>query len=240
MILSPNRRRFKAAESPLCLCHADLLSFTEWINTSSSWRFLQIGKGAACFIVNNMPIRLAQGDMMVFSPANKAHLSNSAVGAVSIHYFVFHPEAFHPFLTLYELKHFLDCAKQSHYAQRHFPARHPHALAFAAIVVASATSCEIALRARCLHLVAKVFQVPMPTPRYQTGREPWTHSHIRFETLSKEMSALDLLNMPTKELARLCDCAPRTMRRVLETYFGLNILRIKQQFHSINHKHLPN
>lgn len=212
------------------LCHLQIEEVKlppgqEWMDPTGVWRFLLVSRGAAYWMGEGRARSLAQGEMLILSPAAKGIVRASQLNEVSLYGFSFAPDLLYGFFTLTE-RHFFETDTVRLSKKIEFlPSTHPVTQQFASIVAGGDKAKGLAQRTEVLSLVAAVFgektAIHRPPPTLGTS------ALHRFERIIAKMPDMEIINHPLEQLARLCGCSSRHFNRLFRRHFGTS-LRARQ------------
>ena len=207
----------------------------EWRDDSATWRFLRIHSGPAYWLGSDQNRPLAEGEVIIVSPAAKGTIRASQIGDVIFQGFGFAPDLFCGFFSLSE-RHALEKAATKSGDVRFIPSTHPVAQNFAALAADSQPANALSRRLLALGLVTSVFETELSRPLLPATLG--TSASHRFKQIIIRMPDTEITNHPPEELARLCGCSPRHFNRLFRRRFGDSIRARQTELRLINARQL--
>jgi len=190
----------------------------EWVKTAGVWHFLRASSGAAYWLGGNQCRPLAEGEMLVITPAAEGLVRASQIGKAVFHAFSFAPDVLCGFFTVLE-RHLLDTGEANGFEKvRCLPSTHPVTLKFTALANSSLRPDSLAQRVEALSLVAALFDEEIA--RHRSPASPGTSAQDRFTELVARMPDTELIRYSPGQLARLCGCSVRHFNRLFRDSFG--------------------
>jgi AraC-like DNA-binding protein len=187
------------------------------------WTLALLRSGFGYWLAGKETHELQPGDVLVLAPTAKGLLRVSRIASGSICLVSFAPEQLAGLMSVSERQALEALAQQQ--PARIIRAQELSAQEFARVAGEPARRRSFLYRSRVLHLVALVFGDVLPGTPQGNGRM-WG-SNNRFEEVMARVTDADLLNHSPEELAKICGCSVRHLRRMFRSKFGTSI-RAKQ------------
>ncbi|MDB6021320.1 MAG: hypothetical protein JWQ04_1177 [Pedosphaera sp.] len=212
----------------LFLHEVDLSAGGERSFASPGWCVVRLSGGVGYYFFDGQFKEIAVGELLAVPPGKTVVLRASQIGAITLHYFDFHPERLGPLLTLSEQKQFALLAELPAQAVRHLPVTNETAAQFAVICESAGSENPLLERCRILMLaVALIAPSLQNLPEAAGSRSPDFSAQARFLQLVRKTPQMEMILHSPAELANLCRCSVPHFKRLFRAHFGISF-RSKQ------------
>jgi AraC-like DNA-binding protein len=210
-----------AANSHLWIEQTILRAGGELTPSAGSWIHYRVCFGTGYLLTGDKATELNAGDVVVAPPGPVFTVRASQLGSLALCHFALHLEQLRGLLTLPELRAIELGTGRNGLGLRLVPSEHPLAREFACVCQHRTSESGMVVRGELALLALRSLSASTAT-RVEEPAECAT-AEGRWIKLASRMPESELLRHSPAELARLCGCTERHLRRIFRQFSGASL-----------------
>ena len=209
-------------ESHLKLCGIQLQPGTEMSLATENWLFLLVEAGLGYWLTEKQKRELNHGDVLLLYRGCRGLLRASQLGVLGARWFIIDPQMINGMITLEDRLRLERFAGQEPGEGAVYSSKHELATQFARSLPTDPDATDLTVRCQLLSLLAPVLAAADTLRAKARGdaEGKYMRSSERFQDLSNQLIAEDLLKFNLPQMAAHCGCGVRHFSRLFRVKYG--------------------